>query len=474
MTTPAGGETPKRYSSLRQTLVIATLSWCSLCAAFTQTLLIPIQSALPELLDAPASQTTWVITVTLLAFSIVVPIVGRLGDMYGKRRVSIWLMALLIAGSALAAVSQNLATVLVGRALQGVSMGIIPIGMSLMRDVIDKQRLGTAIALVSATLGVGSAIGLPLSAVVTENYDWHTLFIVTAVLAAIGLALLVAIVPRTGVRSYGRLDVPGVIGLAIGLVGILLPISRGNDWGWTSLPTIAGFTIGGLSLLVWGYHELRVKNPLVDLRVCARPAILLTNLASVAMGFALFAANIAFPQLLQLPEAVGGLGFDMIPASLSLMPAGLAMLAAAPIAGRLERTIGPRLLLVTGASIMAVAYVYCILFEPGYWGIAGVNTVIGIGIGLGYAAMPAQIMAAVPVSETAAANGLNAFMRSFGTTTAAAVVGAILAAATPATIIESFGTVYLLGLIAALACAVLAFMVPHGRDPGGVPVPAAA
>lgn len=468
------GPTPARHSSTRQRLVVATLACACLCAAFTQTLLIPIQSSLPELLDAPASQTAWVITVTLLSFSIMVPISGRLGDMYGKRRIAIWLMGLLVAGSTLAAVSDNLPGVLIGRALQGVSMGIIPIGMSLLRDVIDKAWLGTAIALLSATLGVGGAIGLPLSAVVTEYYDWHTLFTLTAGLAAVALVLIVAIVPPTGVRSYGRIDVPGMIGLTVGLVGVLLSISRGNDWGWSSPPTVAGFVIGGTSLAIWGWYELRADNPLVDLRVSARPAILLTNLASVAMGFALFTSNIAFPQLLQLPEAIGGLGLDLIPASLSLMPAGLAMLAAAPVAGRLERTIGPRLLLVTGALIMAAAYLFCLVADLDFWRIALVNTVIGVAIGLGYAAMPAQIMAVVPVNETAAANGLNAFMRSCGTTTASAVIGAILAAATPATVIGNFSTIYLLGLIAALVCAALAFLVPHGKGRDGVPAPAAA
>lgn len=465
MNTPTGDSVSEPYSKIRQTAVIATLALAGLSAAFSQTVLIPIQGALPDLLGAPASQTAWVITVTLLASAIFTPIAGRLGDMYGKRRVSLVLMVFLIVGSLLASIADTLTPLLVGRAFQGLSMGVIPLGMSLLRDVVDKKRLGTAIAIVSATLGVGGAIGLPLSAVVTEYYNWHMLFVFSAGLAALVMLCIFFVVPSTKTRAYGRVDIPGVIGLTIGLVGVLLSISRGNDWGWTSTETLAGFIIGGVSLLIWGWYELRVSNPLVDLRVSARPAILFTNFASVAMGFALFSSNVAFPQLLQLPEQIGGLGLDLIPASLTLMPAGLAMLAAAPIAGLIERRVGPRPLLVAGALIIAVAYAVCLVVDLNFWIITGINVVIGIGIGLGYAAMPAQIMAAVPQNETAAANGLNAFMRSFGTTVAAAVVGAILSSATPVTIIDSFHEVFVLGLIAALVCALFAFLVPQRKEP---------
>ncbi len=157
---------------------------------------------------------------------------------------------------------------------------------------------------------------------------------------------------------------------------------------------LAGFGIGIVSLAIWGWYELRIDAPLVDLRVSARPPILLTNIASVAMGFALFASNIAMPQLLQLPEQVGGLGMALLPASLALMPGGLVMLIAAPIAGRIERRAGPRVLLMAGALVIALAYLACLTLNLTFGILLTLNTLIGVGIGLGYAAMPSQIMSA--------------------------------------------------------------------------------
>ncbi|UQN13826.1 MFS transporter [Gulosibacter sp. ACHW.36C] len=181
------------------------------------------------------------------------------------------------------------------------------------------------------------------------------------------------------------------------------------------------------------------------------------------MGFALFSSSIAFPQLLETPVAAGGLGLDLLPASLVLVPSGLAMLAMSPIAGRIERSVGSKPLLIAGAIVLTVAYLICVFVRLHVWTIAVVNTVIGVGVGLGYASMPALIMGAVPRNETGAANGLNTLMRSFGTTVASAVVGAIIAASAGEDVTSSYSLVFLLGLIAAAVCAAIARFIPRPR-----------
>ena len=451
------------FSKARQNLVVAVLALAGMGASFMQTILIPIQSELPQLLHSAPENTAWVITVTLLASAIAVPIAGKLGDMFGKRKIALILMAILIVGSVACAVAPGITLMLIGRALQGVGMGVIPLGISLLRDVVDSKKLGTSIALVSATLGVGGAIGLPISALVVEHADWHMLFWFAVAVAAVSFVLIMLVVPNAGEVRGGHVDIVGSIGLALGLTGVLLAVSQGNTWGWGSFPTL-GCLIGGVIVFaIWGWYELRTKNPAVDLRVSARPAVLTTNLASVALGFALFSSNIAFPQLLELPEQIGGLGLGLLPASLILMPSGLAMLAMSPVAGRLERTIGPKPLLVMGAAVITVAYLLCVFVPLHAWTIAVINTIIGIGIGLGYAAVPALIMGAVPRSETGAANGLNTLMRAFGTTVASAVVGAILAASAGANATSSFDLVFILGLAAAAVCAIIGFVIPKPR-----------
>jgi MFS family permease len=448
-------------------VVVAVLALAGMSASFMQTIVLPIQAELPELLNASREDTAWVITATLLSAAVVTPIAGRLGDMYGKRRIALALLAILVLGSAIAALSPDIQLLIVGRALQGAVVGIIPLGISILRDVLHEDRLPGAIALISATLGVGGALGLPISALISDNFDWHVLFWMAAALGAVDLVLVAVFVPVSVLRSPGRFDLVGAVGLAVGLSGILLAVSRGNELGWLSPITLV-LGLGGIAvLLAWGWFELRVTNPLVDLRVASRRPVLLTNLASIAMGFALFASNVAFPQLLELPAATGvGLGLSLLTASLLLMPSGLVMMVMSPVSARLTRLVGPRILLIAGALAIVVSYALALLFIDEGWQVFLINVVIGIGIGLGYAAMPTLIMRAVPANETAAANGLNALMRSLGTSVASAVVGGILALQSVPVggvllpTAGAFQLTFAVGGVAALVCAGIAVFIP--------------
>jgi MFS family permease len=433
-------------------------------------LVIPIQPELPVLLNASKADTSWVVTVALLSAAVFTPIAGRLGDLFGKRRVMLGLLAVLIVGSLVSAFSNSLEPLIVGRALQGAAVGLIPLGVSILRDVLPPERLGGAIALVSATLGIGAAVGLPVSAIVIDAFEWHAIFWVAALLGVVLSILIIAIVPPSTLRSEGTFDLPGAVGLAVGLSGVLLAVSKGNEWGWTSAATL-GCGVGGLAvLLLWGVFELRRPSPLVDLRVASRGAVLMTNLASVAMGFTFFATYIALPQLLVLPASTGvGLGQTLLVASLVLTPSGLVMMIMAPVAARLGRRYGPRALLFIGALMMVLSYVVALIAHTEIWHILLVSILIGFGIGLGYAAMPTLIMRAVPVAETAAANGLNSLMRTLGTVIAAAVVGAILASSSAQfsdaliPTADGFQFAFATGLVASIVAATLALLIPRSE-----------
>lgn len=209
-----------------QGAIVAVLALAGLASSFMFTLVVPIQTRLPDLLHANRDDTAWVVTATLLAAAVITPIAGRLGDMYGKRRIVLVLLATLVVGSVIAAVSTGLIWLIVGRALQGAVTGVIPLGISILRDVLHEDRVDPAIALISATLGVGGALGLPISALVTENADWHALFWTAAVLGAVVFVLVLLVVPVSVLRTAGRFDYAGALGLAVGLLGILLAISR--------------------------------------------------------------------------------------------------------------------------------------------------------------------------------------------------------------------------------------------------------
>ncbi len=274
-------------------------------------------------------------------------------------------------------------------------------------------------------------------------------------------------------RSGGRFDLLGAAGLSVALVCLLLAISKGADWGWGSGATLGLFGTAAVVLLLWGRLELRTSRPLVDLRTTARRQVLLTNLTSAVFGFAMFAMSLVLPQLLQLPAATGyGLGQCMLTAGLVLVPSGLVMMATAPLSARISRTAGPKVTLMLGAAVVAAGYGLGVVLMSAVWQLVLVSALIGAGIGLAYGAMPALIMGAVPVSETAAANSLNTLMRAIGTSISSAVAGVVLAHLTirfgPVDVPSQggFRLVMALGSGTALGALVIAAFIPGRRDAG--------
>lgn len=410
---------------------VVVLCFGGLVAALTQTMVIPIQGELSGLLSTSEANASWVVTSTLLAGAVAMPISGRLADLFGKQRVLMISAALLVVGSLVCALSNTLVPMLAGRLLQGFAMGFIPVGIALMREVTPPRLTATGMAAMSATLGVGGAIGLPLSAWIVQDFSWHALFWVSTGLAAVVALLVVVVVPRVRDAVPGRFDVIGALGLAVGLVALLVAVSKGNDWGWTHGRTLGLLVAGVVVLLAWGSFELRVSDPLCDLRVTARRPVLLTNVAAIAVGFGMMAQAIVVPRLLQAPEATGyGLGQSLLETGLWMAPGGLVMMAFSPVSGRLIRLVGARRTLMVGSTVLGLGYVFAVFLTDAPWQLLVFNCITSAGIGIGYAAMPTLILESVPLTEAGSAVGINGLMRSIGTSVAAAVMAAILTAST--------------------------------------------
>ncbi|GAB18460.1 putative major facilitator superfamily transporter [Gordonia effusa NBRC 100432] len=457
-------------STAKAIWIVVTLCVGGLVASLMQTLIIPIQPELPRLLGTSSSNASWVITATLLAAAVAMPVAGRLGDMFGKQRILLISAGLLVVGSLICAIGSGLLPMIIGRAVQGLAMGFVPLGISLMREVTPPHMTSMAVAAMSATLGVGGAVGLPLSAWVAQQWDWHALFWMSAVLAVVITALVAVVVPRVDDAVGGNFDAIGAILLGVGLVAALIAVSKGNDWGWGE-PTTLGLLIGGLAVLViFGLYELRQTDPLVDLRTTARPAVLLTNIAAIAIGFGMMAQSIVIPQLLELPTATGyGLGQSLLAAGLWMAPGGLMMLLFAPVSGGMINRFGAKPTLALGATVLGVGYLAALLLMNAPWQLLVASIIGCAGVGIGYAAMPTLIMDATPIEEAGAAVGLNGLMRSVGTTTASAVMAMVLTSSTidlgghavPAE--STFHLCFLIGAIAAFVGAAITLFIPVAK-----------
>ena len=413
----------------RPALVVSVLAACGLAVSLMQTLVVPLLPRFPQLLNASASTVTWLVTATLVAGAVCAPMLGRLGDMYGKRRMLVAALALVAVGSALGALAPDVGTLIVARALQGASLGVIPLGISIMRDVLPEGRVGSGVALMSSSLGIGGAIGLPLTGLVAEQASWRWLFGGAAVLGVLLLVAVLRWVDESPVRAGGRFDLPGAVGLAVALVCLLLAISKGTEWG--ALPAFALLGASAVVFGLWGRFELRSRSPMVDLRVSARPAVLWTNVASVLIGFAMFAGFLVTTQVLQAPVATGyGFGLSLVLAGLVLLPIGGAMGVFSPVSARLSARFGARTTLLLGTSVLIVGNAGMAAVPGTVVLIMIATTVSAIGAALAYSALPLLIMDAVPATETAAANSLNALMRMLGTSSCSAVAAAVVTAMT--------------------------------------------
>lgn len=442
------------------------LCGCGITVSLMHTLVAPLLPEISHTMHLSQDAASWLLTVTMLAGAVCAPVCGRLGDMLGKRRMLAIALAIMSAGSLLGALSWSFASLLAARMLQGAAFGVLPLGISILKDELPQDRVMAGTATMSSTLGVGGAIGMPLAGVIAQLMNWHAVFWAATAASLLVFALVVLFVPESPVRSGGRFDLVGAVGLAAGLVSLLIAVSQGGKWGWGSPATVGLFAGAAVILAVWATHQLRVRQPLVDLRTSARPVVLLTNTATTLVGVGMFASFMMTPLMLQASTATGhGFGVSVMVAGLCMVPMGLGMLFFSPLSAKLSARRGAHVTLLVGALVMVVGNVAQALQPGNIPLLMVVLMVLSIGTALCFSAMPTLIMAWVPVTETASANSLNSLLRTIGTSTCAAIGGTFLAAytirvdgaAVPST--TGFQVTFWMAAAASLAAAGLALAV---------------
>ncbi|MGW9028343.1 MFS transporter [Streptomyces sp. NPDC055722] len=462
----------KRFGS--PSIMIVVLATTTLLASLLQTLVVPLIPNFPLLLGTSPTGASWVVTTTLLTGAVITPVSGRLGDLFGKRRTLLLMLIVVVIGSAISALTSSLWPMVIGRGLQGCVIGVIPLVLGVFRDELPPARIGGAIAFLTAVLGLGAVAGIPLAGLVVERVEWHMLFWGSGVLAVLCALAVAVVVPESQRLATGRFDVVGTIGLTVGLIGLLLPIVNAGEWGWGSTRTIGLGAAALLGLLAWGRHQLHTRFPLVDLRLAAQRPVLMTNLATMGIGFAVYTVLLVFPQVLQAPTATGyGFGQSVVQAGVAVLPNGVVALLLTRVSARLVARYGARAAMMVGAIVMAVGYAFITLWMNSVVDFIIAAAVIGAGAGVAIAATASLITDAVPTTETASANGVNTLMRSVGGAVASSVLTVILTHATikvgAATLpsLGGFRTSFMVASAAAIAGLACTAFIP-GRRPTSV------
>jgi EmrB/QacA subfamily drug resistance transporter len=461
MTSPSDRQSPTR------TLLILGVG--TLAFVLAQTTVIPALGDLQHELGASASGIAWMVTAYLLVASIATPILGRLGDMFGKERMLAISLAAFAAGSIVCALSDSLGPMIVGRALQGIGGGVIPLSFGIIRDEFPINKVPTGIAMLGAISAIGAGIGLPLGGVLVDGPGYHWIFWTAAIMGVLATFTTHFFVPESPVRTPGRVDLAGAGILAAALTALLIGISRGAEWGWGSGRTLALIGGGLVLLVVFGLFEMRTAQPLVNMKTFVRRPVLTTNISTLLIGSAMISTFVLVPQLAQLPEGGEvGFGLSATEAGLLLVPGSFLSLLIAPIVGKVGERYGSKPPFFAGALVTAVALAGMTLAHDSVGVLILWACLMSAGVGAAFASIPNLVISSVDATETGEATGVNTIMRNIGSAVGAQIAGTmvathVLASGLPAD--EGFKLAFLIGAIGAVVAAASVLLIP-GR-PGG-------
>jgi EmrB/QacA subfamily drug resistance transporter len=409
-------------------VILGVLSLAACAYTLLQSLVVPALPVLQHELHTTTSGVAWVFTAYLLAASVVTPIAGRLGDIYGKKLVLVIALAGLAAGSLLAAVVTTLPLMIVARSIQGLGGAIFPLAFGIVRDEFPPERVAGAIALISGIFGIGGGLGILLAGPILENLNYHWLFWIPFVATAIATVLTLVLVPESPIRAPGDVFWAGAVLLSAWLVALLLGISKAPDWGWGNPKTLGLFVVAAVVAVLWIRAESKARHPLVDMAMMRLRPVWTTNVATFLLGFGLYCAFVLIPQYVQAPASTGyGLGASVTQAGLYLLPATIGLVIFSPVGGWLSKRTGSKVPLVVGMIVTTLAFVV-LTFVHASWEIYLASALLGVGVGFAFAAVANLIVAAVRPDQTGVASGMNTIVRTIGGAIGAEVAATILAA----------------------------------------------
>ena len=435
--------------------------------AMLQSLLVPVLPIIQADLGTTPAVVTWTLTAWLLTAAVSTPILGKVGDMIGKRRTIVIALGAAALGSLVATFAPNIELVIVGRVIQGFGAAVFPLTYGIARDEFPSARMPSIIGALSAIMGIGSGLGTVLAGPIESAFGWRGLFWIPMILFVASATATRFVVPESPQRTGGKINWLAAVLLAGWLVSLLLPLSFGTRWGWASTNVIGLFIAAAVLFAAWIAVEVRSANPLIDMKLMRLPGIWTNNLTALLFGASMFGVWAFLPQLAQLPASAGfGFGASVTQSGLLMLPMLVAMAVAGFASGPIVPVVGFKYQLALGAAFVALSSAALALFHASQWEVSVAGAVFGLGLGFGIAAMASLIVQTAPAGQTGVASGMNSNLRTIGGAIGAALMSALVtgnlqANGQPAEIGFVTGFFAMAGL-ATLAIAV-AFLVPGTR-----------
>ncbi|WP_208430997.1 MULTISPECIES: MFS transporter [Aeromicrobium] len=418
---------PQNRSHYQLTFAVLAVSVASF--ALLQSLVTPVLSEIQVDLNTDQTTVTWVLTAYLLSASVFTPIIGRIGDKVGKEKLLVVALVGLAIGSIIAALATSIGPMIVARIIQGVGGGVLPLAFGIIRDEFPEKKIPGAVGIIASLAAVGAGVGLVLAGPIVEALNYHWLFWIPGIVTAVAAVAAFFVVPASPVRTPGKISVLPAVLLSAWLVCLLLALSQGRSWGWTS-GRVLGLIVAAVVLAVaWVMVEERSESPLIDMTMMRLPAVWTTNLVALLVGFAMYASFGFLPQFTQTPTEAGyGFGASITESGLILLPSSVTMFVVGLLSGTFVRLIGPKTVVVIGSLIAASSMAILAFAHDEKWELYVANAIMGVGVGLIFACLSNLIVAAVPPEQTGVASGMNANIRTIGGSVGAAVMASIVTA----------------------------------------------
>ncbi len=450
----------------RPTVTLAALALAGMAFTLLQSMVAPALHQIQTELGTSETAVAWLLTGYLLSASVATPIVGRLGDMFGKARVLRIVLVILCVGTVLAGLASSIGLLIAARIIQGVAGGVFPLAFGIIRDEFPRDKVAGSIGLISALLGIGGGFGVVLAGVIVDNLSYHWLFWIPLVGVVAATVLVVFTVPESPISAPGRINWTGAVLMSLGLSALLLAISQGTAWGWGSPRTLFLLVAAGVALIAWVRNERRADEPLVDMRMMRIRGVWTTNVVALLTGVGMYASFVLTPLLVQLPRETGfGFGSSVTTAGLYILPSALTMLVAGSFVGRIEARFGSKPPLMLGSAFTVISFVLLAVAHAEPYQIVLASLIQGIGIGLAFASMANLIVENVGPQQTGVATGMNTVARSLGGAFGAQVVAAILTASVVAQHPSEQGFViaFLFGAVAMTVAVAVSLLIPGRR-----------
>jgi MFS family permease len=454
--------------SLRRRLLVPTLVLSGSLMAVVSSLGAPLISTLSRDDGVSLSTGEWILTITLLTGALATPVMGRLADGTRQRRVILVALGAVVLGCVVSAVSNGFAVMLVGRALQGVGLGLLPVAMAIARRNLPRERARRTIATLSVTTAIGAGLGYPVTGLIAQVFDFRAAYWFGAVTVTGALVLAALVLPPSSAGTPRRFDVVGAALLSLVVIGVSVVLSEGGGWGWTSVRSL-GIVIASMVLLaIWIPYELRIGHPLVDLRQVGNRSVLTADASGFLISIALYLLLPIIVVFVQIPQSAGyGFGASLVVSGLVLIPLSVGSFVASRFLVLYERHFGPRTMIPLGSVVFAVGAIFFALNHSALWEAFATAGIAGLGVGFTTGAMPGFIVRSVAPSETGSATGFYQVVRSIGLTVGSALSAAVLLAHTrPGQAlpdVEGFEVALMIAAALCLTTAVVSFVLP-GRS----------